>query len=504
MNRLHTYLFILLLSVPSLQLWAQESKDNTSKEIETHLRFLASDELGGRATGTAGNNVASAYISAFFQSNGLQEVPGATGYYQEIPFVMTTPPKEGSIQWGDKNWAVGKDFIVARGKAGNMDAEAIFVGYGIIDEENGVNDYEGLDLKGKIVVANLGQAGDENPASVIQLGAKKREWVLERGGIGLIELYRLSRIPWQFVTRRLNRARLQISNSSDISSPAATFTHIWAEDKGADLAKALKENKGTNIKIEHEGVDLEYRGSRNVLGWVEGTDPNLKNEYLLVTAHFDHVGTGPSGGRVTETDSIFNGARDNAIGTVSLMTTAKLLAANPPKRSVLFLAVTGEEMGMLGSSYYANNPLLPLNTMVFNLNCDGAGYNDKTLVSVVGFNHVDVEPIIKQGAEKNGLIAAGDPVPEQNLYDRSDNVSFASKGIPAINVSPGTKAFDAELMKYYHQVADEAESIDFVYISKFVKSFAEIASILANSDETPTWRDESKYFKAGKALYGED
>ena len=130
-----------------------------------------------------------------------------------------------------------------------MDAEAVFVGYGVIDEENGVNDYEGLDLKGKIVVANLGQAGDENPASVIQLGAKKREWVLERGGIALIELYRLSRIPWQFVTRRLNRARMQISNSSDISSPEATFTHIWAEDKGAKLAKALKEDEKLNIKL---------------------------------------------------------------------------------------------------------------------------------------------------------------------------------------------------------------------------------------------------------------
>ena len=117
MNRFHAYLFVLLLAVPSIQLRAQESKDNTSKEIETHLRFLASDELGGRATGTAGNNVASAYISAFFQANGLQEVPGATGYYQEIPFVMTTPPKEGGMQWGDNDWELGKDFIVSRGKA---------------------------------------------------------------------------------------------------------------------------------------------------------------------------------------------------------------------------------------------------------------------------------------------------------------------------------------------------------------------------------------------------
>ncbi|MEM6803200.1 MAG: M28 family peptidase [Bacteroidota bacterium] len=501
MNKLTTAFFLLLLLCISERMLSQEEKDPLSIEIETHLRFLASDELEGRATGMPGNDVAAAYISAYFRANGLNQVPNAVGYGQEIPFVMTSPPASASFSWGDTNWEFAKDFIVSKGKKIELEAEAVFVDYGLMDEDKGIDDYEGLDLKGKIVIANLGAPGVENPGELIRLGNQKRAWVAERGGIALVELWRQSRIPWRFATMRLNRKRLQIAPSADLESPEALLTHIWAEDKETHFAQALNKGKGVNVQLKHSGVHQAYRGSKNILGYIEGTDPELKQEYLLITAHYDHVGTGPSGGRISPTDSIFNGARDNAIGTVSLMTAAKLLAANPPRRSVLFLAVTAEEIGLLGSAYYAANPLLPLKDMVFDLNCDGAGYNDKTSLTVIGFNHVDFQSIAQEAAQKFELNATDDPVPQQNLYDRSDNASFAAKGIPSVNVSPGVKAFDQELMKYYHQVADEAESLDFDYVARFVKSFAEIASILANADQVPTWREESKYAGKGKELY---
>lgn len=500
MRRIYYYLILCALVGSGFSTYGQTDNPQLAKEIETHIRFLASDELMGRETGEAGNNIASAYISAFFAGNGLKQVEGANGFYQDIPFVMFNPPKSASMTWEETTWTHGKDLLFRQGEAGEISGEAVFVEYGMIDEEKGIDDYKGLDLKGKIVVANLGMPEMDNPAEIVSLSEKKKAWVIERGGIAFIELYRLSAAPWKFAVRRMNRKQLQIA-SNDFNSPEAKLPYAWAEDKGANFAKALKKKGSIPVTLKNSGVNTQNKASRNVLGYVEGTDPTLKKEYILVTAHFDHVGTGKGGGRITDTDSIFNGARDNAIGTVGVMMAAKLLAANPPKRSVLFLTVTGEEKGMLGSRYYASHPLLPLKDMVFNLNSDGAGYNDKSMITVIGFNHVDIEGMIKVAAEKHNLAAGGDAMPRQNLYDRSDNVSFASKGIPAINLSPGVTGFDEELMTYYHQVADEAESLDFDYVSRVCLSFAEVARLLADADKTPGWRAESKYAEGGKKLY---
>jgi len=483
--------------------YGQEAKEQLAREIETHIRFLASDELMGRETGEPGNNIAAAYIAAFFQGNGLRQVEGADGYYQKIPFVMFNAPKSASMTWEGTTWTHGNEILFRQGAAGERKADAVFVEYGLIDEEKGIDDYKGLDLEGKIVVANLGMPGMENPTEVFSLSAKKKAWVAERGAVGFIELYRLSSFPWKFIVPRLNRKSLQVADNSP-DSPEGSLPYVWAEDKDAKFAKALKKKGSIKVQMTNSGVVQENKGSQNVIAYVEGRDPQLKNEFILLTAHYDHVGTGSGGGRITETDSIFNGARDNAIGTAAIMTAANLMAANPPKRSVLFLAVTGEEKGMLGSRYYAEHPLIPLKNMVFNLNCDGAGYNDKSLVSVIGFNHVDMEELVKKGAEKFNLGVGGDVVPRQNLYDRSDNVSFASRGIPAINLSPGIKGFDQELMTYYHQVADEAESLDFDYVVRVCLSFAEVARILADMDDTPGWKPDSKYAKVGKELYDEN
>lgn len=503
MKKLQPISLLIFLVFSALTGLAQDANRALAKEIETHIRFLASDELMGRETGEIGNNIAAAYIASFFAGNGLKQVEGANGYFQNIPFVMFHPPESASMTWEGTTWTHGKDMLYRQGKAGELSADAVFVEYGMIDEEKGTNDYEGVDIKGKIVVANLGAPGLENPGAVIKLSEKKKAWIIERGGIGFIELYRLSAAPWNFAVRRMNRKQLQIAGS-DFDSPESNLPYAWAEDKGAELAKALKKKGSIPITLKTSGVKTADKASRNVLGYVEGTDPVLKKEFLLVTAHFDHVGAGPGGGRITESDTIFNGARDNAIGTVGLMTAAKRLSANPPKRSVLFLAVTGEEKGLLGSRYYAENPLIPLKNMVFNLNSDGAGYNDKTMVTVIGFNHVDIEAMISQASEAFELKTGGDAMPRQNLYDRSDNVSFASKGIPAINMSPGTTGFDKELMTYYHQVVDDAESLDFDYVSRVCMTFAEAAVKLANIQKTPGWRPESKYAKAGKELYGEE
>jgi Zn-dependent M28 family amino/carboxypeptidase len=242
--------------------------------------------------------------------------------------------------------------------------------------------------------------------------------------------------------------------------------------------------------------------SYNVLGVLEGSDPVLKNEYVVLTAHIDHVGTGKKGGRVTESDTIFNGARDNAFGTTAILSAVKAFTQKPAKRSILFIAYTGEEIGLLGSKYYAEHPLVPLKQCVYSLDCDGAGYNDTTKVTVIGLERTDAQPQIEAGAKAYGLTAISDPAPEQNLFDRSDNVNLAAKGIPSPDFAPGFTAFDAEINKFYHQVSDSPESVNYNYLLKFCQAYIYSARLIADRPTAPKWKTGDKYEKAFNDLYG--
>jgi len=190
------------------------------------------------------------------------------------------------------------------------------------------------------------------------------------------------------------------------------------------------------------------------------------------------------------------------MGTVAIINAAKYFSQYPPKRSLLFLAVTAEEVGLLGSSWYKEFPVIPYERTVFNLNTDGAGYNDTSIATILGLGRTNADQSIIKGCEAFGLKVGGDPAPEQNLYDRSDNVNFAIKGVPAITFSPGVAAFDEEINKYYHQPIDEVESMDFDYVMKFNWAFVYSAQLIANMETTPYWTTGDKYESAAKTLYG--
>jgi Zn-dependent M28 family amino/carboxypeptidase len=226
----------------------------------------------------------------------------------------------------------------------------------------------------------------------------------------------------------------------------------------------------------------------------------LKEEFVLLSAHYDHIGMKAT---PNSNDSIYNGARDNAMGTTAVLCAARVFSEAPPKRSLLLLACTGEEVGLLGSRYYAEHPLVPLNKTVFNLNIDGAGYNDTSIVTVIGLERTTAERDILDACKPFGLTAIQDPAPEQNLFDRSDNVSFARKGIPAPTFSPGFRAFDDAINKFYHQVADQAdEQFDFAYFHRFFKAFIHAARRIADNPSSPQWKSGDKYESIGKKLYG--
>ncbi|MEL6675784.1 MAG: M28 family peptidase [Bacteroidota bacterium] len=488
-----TYLLILLAGLwGGSALMAQSSGNIAQKDWETHLRFLSSDELMGRRTGEIGNDIAASYIASHFASLGLEKLPGYDSYYQPIPFLYSKPAKSGNLSWNDRVAEHQKDLIIMQGKSMNWQGEAIFAGYG--REE----DYEGLEVEGKLVIVNLGSPGEATVQEAMALVPEKQNLARSKGAIGLVEIYRM-RMSWRMATRYFGgRESMRMSDGKGLENK--DFYYGWYRDEDDLLSKALQKSPQP-VSLESPGVLQKIITSNNVMGVIPGSDPALKDQYLVISAHYDHVGAGNKGGRTTETDSIFNGARDNGLGTVGLMLAAEHLAAHPPKRSVLIVAVTGEEIGLLGSRYFANHPPIPLDKMVFNLNSDGAGYNDTTMYSVIGFDHLEVEGLLKEVTASSGLKTGGDPAPRQGLYDRSDNVSFASKGIPAINVSPGTAAFDRELMKYYHQVADEFESLNLSYVNRFFNAFVSIADHMAQAEVLPYWKADSKYLKAGNKLY---
>lgn len=278
---------------------------------------------------------------------------------------------------------------------------------------------------------------------------------------------------------------------------AARYISSWF------LSNGVKTAPGYNSYFQH--VEIPRRDtsltipSQNVIGIIEGTDAELKDEYILLSAHFDHVGVRQA---TAEGDSIYNGARDNATGVAAVMAAGKFFADHPPKRSIILALWTAEEMGLIGSRLFTENPAMPLDQIIFNLNIDNAGYNDITKVTVVGLERTGAEPLLRSASEAFGLEAIASPVPELNLFNRSDNVHFARQGIPAPTFSMGFTSFDEQIQRYYHQAADESDTLDFEYVTNYVRAYILAAQNIANAEEAPFWNPGDEYESAGNSLYG--
>lgn len=488
----------ILLAAPLAQAQTQESSTAsieqtiTRPEVERHIRFLASDELQGRDTGSPGLKVAARYIAEYFREHGIGPVNGMDGYFQDVPLQNNTAPKSGNIQIGDNSYSLKEDFLLISGDNAQLSGPVTYLNYG------GEEDIASADVEGKIVVVRAGQPGDSSPQSWFYSAREKRKALTEKGATAIIELYNNPQLPWRILTNYLGGDQVQLGEEEINPEEAASIPHIWLQDMDNSKVKEIAKAKKLNGSLTIDGKQDQRFLSQNVLGIIEGTDPELKNEYVLLSAHYDHVGV-KSGS--TEADTIFNGARDNAVGTAAIMMAGKYFAENPPKRSIIIAAWTAEEKGLLGSSWYAEHPAVPLKQTIYNLNIDGAGYNDTTKVTVLGLERTTAENDLKAAASAFDLEAIQDPAPEQNLFDRSDNVNFAKKGIPSPTFSPGLTAFDEEIMKYYHQVEDNPETLHFPYLTRYSRAFTLAAEKIANGDQVPSWTEGDKYEAAGKSLY---
>lgn len=468
----------------------------TRAEVESHVRFIASDELEGRRTGEKGNWTAARYIAEQFRSLGLKPAGDKGDYFQRIDFEKNKVATSATLLVGKDTLHLGKELIVMTGGPTDISGEVVYVGFGLTDGEDG---YKGRDVKGRIVVAQGGSPDAKSPFEVFQASSEKRKIATEKGAAALLELYSAS-VPWGLVNQYFSNEQITLPTTSEARKPVA---HLWINNANNQY-KQLKE-AGQTVTLHTSGRLQQKAPSANVAGIIEGSNPKLKDEYVILSAHFDHVGVGKQGGPPYQpSDSIFNGARDNAMGVTAILSAAKALSKQRPDRSVLVIAFTGEEIGLLGSKYYAEHPLVPLKQTIFALDTDGAGYSDTTIVSVIGLERTGAKAEIEAGAKAAGLSVFAEPAPEQGLFDRSDNVNFAIKGIPAPDFSPGFKSFDQEIEKYYHQAIDNPESLNFNYVLRYCQAYAHTARLIANRATRPQWAAGDKYEPAAKALYGQE
>lgn len=454
--------------------------------VKAHMTFISSDELEGRDVGSRGIATAAMYIKTQLMSYGITTAPGLESYFQHVPLSTLNPPKKGTVNVGDLTFNFPEDFVILEGEKTKENSEFVFSNFAH-EKKKPEN------VKGKIVISICGNGSSENVQSWFYQADEKITALKEEGAIGLIELYQSNKVPYKFLKQQFSKKQTSLDEKENDS-----FLHLWLNAGDKSKVAVLKEKGKINLDIDVPEFDIVK--SKNVIGFIEGTDPILKNEYVVYSAHYDHVGIGnPDANQ----DSIFNGARDNGVGITAILEAARNLAQYPTRRSAIFVFFTAEEKGLLGSRYFVENSPVKLNDIVYNFNIDNGGYNDTSIVSVVGLERTTAEGNIQLACNAFGLQGIEDPAREQGLFDRSDNVNFAKKGIPAPTFSLGFRAFDAEIFKYYHQPADEVNTLDFDYLLKYFKAYVLASRKIANEDSKPFWKEGDKYYDAGIELYKE-
>ncbi len=463
-----------------------------SADLEAQLRFLASDELAGRLTGTPGNDTAARFIAEQLRASGVTPPAGWDDYLQSVPLLKISPPERQRVVLDGRNLESGKDFIFVSGPPLEYEGEALAAGYGVADDSR--NDYRGF-VAGKTALVQFGLPGapELSPGTI----RAKRETAQAKGAAAILEFY--SGRDWDRLVGYLGSARFQL----DTGAPEG--------DQGIPYI-LIRESEANHFSPDQSPVEIalaigsrgrESLRSSNVVGVIAGKDPRLRSQYLVLSAHYDHVGSGIDIHGATERDHIFNGARDNGMGVVALLTAARLMGRNPPSRSVILLALAAEEQGLLGSSYYVEHPVVALQQTIFDLNSDGAGFTDTGVVTVLGLARSSAQASIAAGSQAVGLEAIEGPRETESFYDRSDNVNFARKGVPAVTFSPGFRKLDQALMSRYHEPSDEVDpDFDFEYLRRFCLAFATAGERIANAPEAPAWTPGDRYEAAGKALYG--
>lgn len=500
------------------------------KALKAHLSFLADDLLEGRETGSRGYDIAAHYVSSQFMQYGLLPKGGNGRFLQPVPLKMTRLVQESPVfeirkRSGAEKLAYLDEFMMSGSlleDQSEVTAPLAFVGYGIQAPSLNHDDYAKVDVKGKIVVMFGGKPSSfpTEEGAHFGNGREKNSVAAKYGAVGVITLqtptaektfpfakgrdYRfIPSMGWVGPTGQAANELPTVQNRASLSLSASQKLFTEVGERLDDLYAAALANKPLPHMDLNLSVHMSKRstrtdlGSSNVVGMIEGSDPRLKNEYVVFTAHLDHLGIV----KEKSGDNIFNGAMDNASGVATLLEMARLFSTLDvkPKRSILFVAVTGEEKGLLGSDYFASNPTVPLKDIVASVNLDMPllTYDFKNVVAF-GAEHSSLKQATATALKKSNLELLADPWPEQGLFTRSDHYMFVRKGVPSIFLVTGMGSFNSAenpeqlwkdfLGKHYHQPSDDLNlPINFDAAARFAQANFNIALELANDPKRPTW-----------------
>jgi Zn-dependent M28 family amino/carboxypeptidase len=499
-----------------------------------YVKVLAADNMEGRETGSAGLKRAEAYVVEQLKADGV-EPAGNDGYYQPVKFeVRQIVEKDSSITlyYDDCKAAplkLGEDafFNTRVNLAPEIDAPLVFIGYGLTIPEKNYDDLAGLDLKGKVVVI-FGGSPAEMPgalASHYQSAGERWKALRKAGVVGVVTLPNPASmdIPWSRMS--LNRAHpsMELADASlnetegeklsMIVNPAsaeklfAGSGHTFAEivELGKDRKPLPRFPLSVSIKAVTK-VDKTEVESANVIGKLPGSDPALKNEYVVLSAHIDHLGIGePING-----DKIYNGAMDNGSGSALLLDVARSLKADPAshKRSILFVFVCGEEKGLLGSKYFSAHSTVPAKSIVADINTDMfLPLIPLKVLTVYGLQESDLGDIVREVAEAQGVKVQPDPEPLRNSFIRSDQYSFIRHGIPALAMkvgyeqgSPDAKLYKDWLTQRYHAPSDDTnQPVDLQSAGAFEAIVRGLTIAVANRTERTQWKSDSFFRRFAQA-----
>jgi hypothetical protein len=497
------------------------ARDFTPERFRQHVTFLADDLLEGRETGTRGYDIAARYVATGFEGLGLRPGGRAGSWYQQVPFVRMAMTAPAALTIGGQSFAHGAGATFRQSpEAGRtqLTAPAVFVGYGLEAPAFGLDDYRGLNVRGKIVVVLDGTPHGLPSDVSAHLGSEKRRIAARRGAVGLITLrslasaarmpLRASRLPEPGITWVDARGQPYTDSPSlrfvATVDPAAgealfqgarrPFAEVMAEAARQGTRPrgfALRQTVG----FTRESANTEL-SSPNVIGILPGSDPALAGEYVLLMAHLDGLGVREGG----EGDRIRNGAMDNATGISTLLEVARQMSqpGNRPRRPIIFAAVTAEEKGLLGAQYLARNPVIEGGRVVgvVNLDMPVLTYNFSDVIAF-GAEHSTLGPIVERAAARMNVAVTPDPLPEQGLFTRSDHYMFVREGVPAVFLMTGFAGEGGErfrnfLATQYHSPQDDLNlPFDWNAGARFAELNYLIAREIADAAEAPRWYRDS-------------
>jgi len=503
-------------------------------EMLAHTTKLSSDELEGRSPGSPGEEKTVNYLTEQFQRIGLKPGNPDGTFVQKVPLAGLTATTKASFNVGGKTLDLKfpEDYVSTSRRfvpeIKVTDSEVVFVGYGVVAPEFGWDDYKDVDVRGKTIVMLINDPplADETlfrGKAMTYYGrwTYKYEIATEKGAAAAIIVHETgpAGYPYEVISGSWSRENFDIQSADNNLSSVGIRSWIRDERakelfaaagqdfealKQAALTKDFKPvtlNAKANLEVKNV---LRTIDSANVVAKLEGSDPKLKDEYVIYTAHWDHLGRDPK----LAGDQIYNGALDNASGTAALLEIAEAFAKLPtaPKRSVLFLAVTAEEKGLLGAKYYAENPLYPLNKTLANINMDGVNQWGRTRdVTLVGDDNSTLVDLLRESAEAQGRIVNPDPEPEKGFYYRSDHFEFARQGVPALYPDSGIDYLgkDAGYSKQkreeytsrdYHKVTDEVKpDWDLTGAAEDAQLLTIIGYRVAQGDQFPEWKAGTEF-----------